>query len=412
MNENPDVISAKRAIAVFRFLSSIPESIQQHVFNRILEDAFAQSEFFTREQALIDLCTALSVHVFNVKDMNDVCEILFPSDVSTVVSTVIQTGDFEKLEKQPVQLPGKLNMLQAFPYFRWSGDGELDLSNMIDSIEELIAARNRDVHAQVANDELAFEKLGYLSLMMSSLERFEDGFVDEKYRDIFVRWYCEGQILDVIFDTLLNCKVFSIKRWIWNYLVAECKKDKTLCEVVNERWNEFRLFNKMLAIEMSFVTIEKQEGYETAEPLGLPNDDVLNVLKLKNGFEILYNEFINMGILKRDETSLNDFKMIFSNPNEYNEIKKVVFHMNKENRMASLLLFFSYIYDKDDSKEEQTRFIEKAKENLKIMIIRTKEERESKGNLRNLYSNDDDLLSKLKVDILKEKCGYIRQKKH
>ena len=401
------MISAKRAIAVFRFLSSLPESIQQHVFNQILEDAFAQSEFFTREHALNDLCTSLSVHVFNVKDMNDVCEILFPSDVSTMVSTVIQAGDFEKLEEElSIQLPGKLNMLQAFPYFRWSGNGELDLSNMIDSIEELIAARNRDVNAQVANDELAFEKLGYLSLMWSSLERFEDGFVDEKYRDIFVRWYCEGQILDVVFDTLLNCKIFSIKRWIWNHLVAECKKDRTLCEVVNDNWNEFRTFNKMLATEISFITIEKQEGYETVEPLGLPNDDVLNVLKLKNGFEILYNEFIKMGILKRDETSLNDFKMIFSNPDEIKKVKRVVFHMKFQKRATSLLSFL-WDYYRKAVKLEKRDFERRARECLKIMIG-TEVEEESKETERNRYSTDFNLLRELKT-ILIDKCGYKRQ---
>ena len=43
MNENPSTVSAKRAISVFRFLSSIPESIQRHVFNQILEDAFAKN---------------------------------------------------------------------------------------------------------------------------------------------------------------------------------------------------------------------------------------------------------------------------------------------------------------------------------------------------------------------------------
>lgn len=407
MNENPDVISAKRAIAVFRFLSSIPESIQQHVFNRILEDAFAQSEFFTREHALNDLCTSLSVHVFNVKDMNDVCEILFPSDVSTMVSTVIQAGDFEKLEEElPIQLPGKLNMLQAFPYFRWSGNGKLDLSNMIDSIEELIAARNRDVHAQVANDELAFEKLGYLSLMLNSLERFENGFADEKYRDIFVRWYCEGQILDVIFDTLLNCKVFSIKRWIWNYLVAECKKDKTLCEVVNERWNEFRTFNKMLAAEVSFVTIEKEEGFETAEPLGLPNDDVLNVLKLNNGFEILYNEFINMEILRRDETSLNDFKMIFSDPSETKEVKRVVFHMKYQKRTTGLLSFLWDIYRKAVELNKR-EFESRARRCLKI-VEGTNIEEERKETERGRYNCDYKLIKEIK-DILIKKCGYRKQ---
>ena len=409
MNENPSTVSAKRAIAVFRFLSSIPESIQRHVFNQILEDAFAQSEFFTREHALKDLCKSLKAHIFNVKDLNDVCEILFPKDISTVVSTVIQTGDFEKLEEElPIQLPGKLNMLQAFSYFRWSGDGELDLSNMIGSIEELIAALNGKVHAQEANDEYAFEKLGYLSLMLNSLERFEAGFADEKYRDIFVRWYCEGQILDVIFDTILNCKIISIKRWLWNHLVAGCEKNKTLCEVVNERWNEFRTFNNMLATEITFVTFELEEGYETAEPLGLPNDDVLNVLKLKNGFEILYNEFITMGILKRDETSLNDFKMIFSNPDEIKEVKRVVFHMKFKQRVTSLLSFLLSIYHRKAVKLEVKReFESRVRGCLKIMVG-TKIEEESIETKRNRYSIDSDLYDEF-IAILINKCGYKRQ---
>ena len=396
MNDNPVTIKAKRAISVFRFLSSIPKTLQHHMFYQIIEDANAQSEFLTYGRALRDLVTAISDHIFNDKETKKVCELLFPGNLSSKILTVIQTGDFKKLEDgSQMRLPEKKDILQVFAFFRWSGDGMLNLSNLIENVEELIAeVENENTHINV--EESAFEKLGFLTLMSNTLERPK---LEKKC--LFIRWYCNGQILDVVFDTIMNCKITSIKRMLLNHVKAECMKDSILCEVVNERWNEFRTFNRMLAHEISFSTMEMQEDNEQVEPLGLPDKDVLKALETKkpvaedsldltDGFTKLFNELKNEGILKSEETSVTDFKKIFSNPDGVNKIKRVRFHMKKEKRVASLLIFFYQLYN-IEAYHGRSEFIEKVIERLQILITRNNEEIETKGNKRNIHAYDYDL---------------------
>ena len=403
MNDNAVTIKAKRAISVFRFLSSIPRDLQRHVFYQILVDSYAQSEFLTHGRALRDLVTAISTHIFNEEEIKKVCELLFPGKLSSKILTVIQAGDFEKLEDESqIRLPEIKDMLQVFAFFRWSGDGVLDLSNVIETVEDLIA-EDENKYSHISVEENAFEKLGFLTLMSNTLERLsgQSEKLKPEHKCLFVRWYCSGQILDVVFDTMLNSKVTTIKRMLLNHVEAECWNDSLLCEVVNERGNEFRAFNRMLAPEVTFVTMEKQEDDELVDPLGLPDEETLKALETKkpvaedssdtaDGFTRLFNELKNEGILKSDETSLNDFKRIFTHPDGINKIKRVRFHMKKEKRAASLLIFFYQLYN-IEAYHGRPEFIEKVIERLQILITRKKQEIETKGNKRNIQAYDHDL---------------------
>ena len=401
MNENSDIIKTKKAIAVFRFLYSIPEDILKHVFYQIIQDAYAQCEFLTRERAILHLAYAIDAHI-NINDggkIKKLCDILFPESV--VISSVLLKRDFEKISNAyPQPLPEKSKMLQVFDFFRHKGHIE------IKPIEELlIATRSKSLTPLVT--ENVFDKLGFLTLMSSILEKRPS---TEHYQGLLIKWYCEGQILDVVFDTILNSNSFSIKRLLWNHLQNQCWKDCILCQLANERWNEFRTFNRMLASELDFKTAKKPEEEELVKPLGLPNKDVLQALEKKNGFFLLYNALKNMDILDPNETTLNDFKSIFSNLDEDNNtnIRRVRFHMTNERKAASLIVYFWEDFYKTVYRGNSVEFYDDLRKCIRILVVRKKVEQDSSGKNTNIQNADTDLLKKFR-DILRI-CGYSIKK--
>ena len=202
-------VKAKNAVSVHRFLMSIPMDIQRHIFWQILGDAYSQSEFLPDEEALEQLVRALSAHYYEYKwPVSELCDNLFATETKELAA-ILQAGNLDQLSSAlmaDLSLPSMKALFKEFRFFfiqdsleGYTEGAVNNLESMI--VEMLIQANNIDTKPKLN----AFEKIGYLTLMANIFSK-RDHIDFELFISMFYRWYCEGQILDVIFDTIYNSK--------------------------------------------------------------------------------------------------------------------------------------------------------------------------------------------------------------
>ena len=400
-------------MAVFRFVSSISDRLQKHMFYHIIEDAYAQSFFMAPQVAMKDLVKAISAHICYKTNEERLLRELFANNTTEIV-TALNNGEHEGVtDGIKLELPDKRIMYDAFSYFKWGGDGEPDLSHMNEHIEMLITQFVEE-NKQKSEEENAFEKLGFLTLIINVNRRLSKEVLAVKYRSIFFKWYCDGQILDVVFDTMMKSKITSVKRELLNRITEGCLKDRILCEVVNTKWNEYRTFNDMISERTRFKTEDTHSddtdyAVERVEPLGQPDKDIFAKMKGINndGFKLIYSYLVENNYLNKEETKDFEFIDIFTDSKDNKRIKRVVFHLEFEYNVNNLFYFFWYWYYKDyckNNKLTKKEFFVKFKNCLKLMVMRNSQEDETMGDdthlnlvrgIRGLYDDLDDLRKKL-----------------
>ena len=390
MNQDLIRTNAKKAIAVFGFLSSIPNQLQKHVFYHIIEDAFAQSVFLTPHEATKELVTAVGAHIYFKKQEDVLLRHIFPNSTDEIVSA-LQKGEYDSsTDGLGLYLPEKRLMNDAFPYFKWNGDGKLDFSNMTTEVEELIK-KHFDEQKPYYDEKNAFEKLGFLTLMMNVNKHLKYSEHATKYRSLFFKWYCDGQILDVVFDTITKSQITSVKRELLDYITERCLKDRRLFEVVNITWNEYRTFYNMIANKITFKTEDTRvddDAIERVKPLGLPDKDIYERMTQSDnyGFRCFYTYLVQNQILNRDETEDIDFINIFSDEKKNKTIKRVAFHLKYKYNVNDLFHFIWQWYTEHChiNGEKKTDFFVRFKDCLKLLVLREGKEEEKNWDTKHL----------------------------
>jgi len=396
---------AKNAIAVHQFLASIPEDLQRHIFKQIIEDSFAQVELLPHRDACSQFLTALKCHM--LEPINELCgklcDLLFDESQRQEVIDAFRCDGLDKMAAIELsQLPEIGRIIRTFDFFSFRGGTDVAAANNLEGGIFFLLCNSENLGDEVYVNN-AFEGLGWLSLMENIFSKSDQSRL---FFTLFKRWYVDGQILDVVFDTICNSKIVSIKRKLWNHLVSKCLDDARLCEIVNRRWEEFVAFNNVLSFATSYKfetngRIDDNDDIEWVEPLFEMKNSDADYFKM---YSYLVND---INILKGDECSEEQFKDLFSARDK--RIKRVTFHVKNEKHCGALMALFYEMFKQNKSEfnsiSTAQEFIEqKFRKSIKCLMLKKGEVIESNYNARNMNEGYG-MLSKNKF----KECHFLNR---
>ncbi len=303
------------AIDVFDFIVKLPSPLGEFIFKRIIEDAYYIASVQQFEKVKEQLIESICISFQSSKSVDPVCKYLgILNHYKEVDGLVSDTDGLNKKLKEICrfsQLPPIEDLLLAYPCFSFQIPGD----DYIDNTRELIRGRVMDIknyEGKSANNEFTgidncFVKLGYQTL-------FEKWFCDcisPNYNEMIFRWYCKGELIDSVFDTIFKSGATSVSRALWDLLVHKCEQQYYLSLITQQRFDYYRVISPKLAYyEFKYKGEKKQENMDIIASLpcipkskddSKPIDD-----------DCMYNLHSRLVALGKIECEFECFKSAFS----------------------------------------------------------------------------------------------------
>ena len=365
----------KTANEVFGFLIGLPQILSRFVFQQIVKEAYAIAQYQLKEDVIKQLSTALSrSYSFAAPDsateyLSSYTGIEKSKLINEMIidgnklSAVLSEGSYDRLFHND-------NLIRACECFTFKGincnelEGERweRLENIIktDKGKDMLLSGNC-----LCESENCFFKLGYETQYLKD---------EEEYDKLIFRLYCNGEILDTIFECIWENNNNLISQALYNRLLDECKINKFLSKITEYRYNYLRINikNGWLYREFPYIEEEKKTGIKG---LGIiPEKDDKFYHDIASKYTLLYQNLNDPenGMDMDKEMKNSDFIKMLSNDENVLPMNVPTWDLYKVSAFAGCLYNHSGIRNKIAEKTFYGKFEQclKAKKRPKTNTIR------------------------------------------
>lgn len=364
---------ADRAFSVYLFISRLPSPLSEFTFRQVIEDAYNCASVLPKEirieKALEGICEALFLESESFDALLECLGIslIDKEDINIAISqnSKAQLLDRMKSLYETKVLPPKEGFMDAYDNFSNNGfiEEEAIASNRIIIREKLAQVYMK--YGPSFFDESAymslspFEPLGYKTFFYYWLANDEQASREKDRR--FYRWYCQGDLLGLVFDVVYRGTVTSVSRGMLDHIRNECKKDYYFNEVVQEQFKKYREFNPTVP-PYEFYTEAPAPGGKGMESSFVPalpkikmseEAGYLNEQQLSN----LYKELLERDYLDVAETPPDAFKNVFSGEGKL--ARPIKWNGQQKDLAAFLMRAKKWVNKKDYAKTASHLFVQK-----------------------------------------------------
>lgn len=303
------------AMEVFDFIIKLPSPLSEFVFKQIVEDSYYIASVQQFDEIKKQLLDSICFSFQSTKSVDMVCKYLGILNHYKEVDNLIMDGielnkklnDLCKFD----HLPPIDDLIMAFPCFSVEVIGDDYLENMWELVRRKImdlegVNDDNESHNRVEREN-CFVKLGYQSLF----EKWACDCVSVGLNKTIYNWYCKGEIIDSILDTIFKCGVTSISRSVWDLLVKKCEQNYHLSIVTQQRYNLYRLFAPNLQGFEFVYKGEKKEEYREIRA-SLPCIPKSNADTTPVDDEEMYNLHERLCLRGELDCTFQSFKSTFS----------------------------------------------------------------------------------------------------
>lgn len=307
----------KTANAVFGFLTGLPQILSRIIFQRIVQEAYEIAQYQLKEDMVNQLSAALSSSYtfFAPESAIEYLSAYTGIERSKLINETI--NDANKLsaalsERPYERLLNQDNLVRACECFTFK---KLDCDELggerWDRLENMIKANNGKEFLLAGDSfcesENCFFKLGYETQYLKD---------EEEYDKLIFRLYCNGEILDTIFECIWENNNNLISQALYQRLLNECKTNKHLSKIAENRYNYLRINIKNNWLYREFP-YEKEIRRTGIKGLGIiPGKDDKSYHDIVPKYHLLYKILHETEGMDMDkEMVLRDFINMLTNNN-------------------------------------------------------------------------------------------------
>ena len=232
------------ATEVWEFLCKMPSPLSQMVFKRAADIAYTFALVQTPETAKRQLLEAIA---YSVESTSSEEEILH-------LATCLEAEDYAEeiswnLGAEPAilcdyllehctwsQIPPKEGLLRAHGAFRISDNAEAGTDEFLHRLRE-------NFNRGMVLGENPADSIGNPFLLMgfqTLLEKWACSILPRELDSLMFRWYCKGEIIDLVIDTILNSGICFVSDSILKFMDKEAEYRYYLSVVFQERFDNMR----------------------------------------------------------------------------------------------------------------------------------------------------------------------------
>lgn len=315
------------AKTTIEFLVDIPSVLSKYIFCCITAEAYDIAAFYSIDESKNQFITAVSESCYKKKN-GYIKEIWIKLTSSNKLKEKIKYCEFyQKLinEEPWRELPSLQSLNDCFDYFdvsdmddvKWNLNA-IPLGQRLNSILTNYGIEKYledDIFLETNN---CFQKLGYKTQYLNICANDSD-----IYDKLFFRWYCMGEVLDIVLETIFNTHNTQLTKSLYYHLINACKNQNKLAKMVQARYDQMRLYrpglkNIIFYEEQSESIYLDNEYVEKVEDETLP----LGVGEIKyyseEDYKKLFNRLLTLNLLHpstptdKYSNSFDDFRSVFS----------------------------------------------------------------------------------------------------
>lgn len=338
------------ATSTYRFLVLLSQNpiLYSFVFRQGVLTSYAMADMFTGKERMEMFYKALIMHSDCTRDIAPIVELISPSDeLKDTVKDAFRKGDCDKLiEICSGTLPEVQRMCQAREAFcvgkqlqdpsrisEWSQHVENKLRDAYAYDPQFVERETLSVHNQNC-----FNALGFCSLFLNWMS----DQLGHDYDNVFFRWYCKGEVLDYVFDTITRCGNTSVSRSLFRLLRNVAKNDPTLSEHVQHRFDEYRLYYNVPDFKFESYSLPDYDE-DMVEPLG--ELEGVNVYSL-------YTNLITNNIIKPENCWAERFTKLFVSTENGERVRPVTMNFDNQKQLnAFVRLTYNHMKVKGDKED-------------------------------------------------------------
>lgn len=376
------------ALDVFLFLTSIPSPLAEFVYKRIVDEAYSIANAISFEKAKSQLIESICENINTmVEDINPICHFLGISryykdmensivDKEALVTLLEQKCAWEKL-------PSIEGLIQSYPCYsikitgtEWMADTRATLWNKLTELYETKGKEYFSNSNTILVKNNCFQRLGYQTFFLNWLGN-ESVPADDV---VFYNWYCRGELMDVVLNTIYTCNNDLISKSLLAWLIHQCELHQSLAIITQIRYDMLRQILPHLSIQ-SF----DYKGEKINNSIINPVFALESIPKSKNdstpidshSMEKLYNKLKEMGYI---DCVFTEFNSIFSS--RCNKVRPIRW-LKEVRELANFLLVLrgDNKYSRDYSKRAAQVFVQKSTKPCRMSSIYQADREESNMQL-------------------------------
>ena len=315
------------AKTTIEFLVDIPSVLSKYIFFCITAEAYDMATFFPMVEIKDQFITAVLENCYQRKTAY-IKEVWMNLTTSSLLKEKINNCNFylELIKNEAWwELPSLQSLNGCFEYFDVSDRNVVKWDLKCFPLgQRLISTLRRDgVNIYLSGDvfletDNCFQKLGYKTQYINIYNNDSD-----KYDKLFFRWYCMGEVLDIVLETIFSNRNIQLSKSLYCHLMEACKDNNMLAKLVQARYDQIvsyhpGLKNITFYDGQSKPVVVDNEIVEEIEMESLP----YGVGKIKgysdDDYVRLFKSLIKLGPLRHVDyvekygNSLDDFLSVFS----------------------------------------------------------------------------------------------------
>ncbi len=309
---------------VYAFMTGVLTDLQsRYIFKKILKDAYEIATMYPTNEAvgfLLEIINNLP-NCIKTEDKNRLIESLNFQGVQICVKTGNEIQFTHKsLTQSQQQLPPIEHLVQEFKLFDKNVYKDEFYYPNLELWERLSRhIKDDDISAFLKQPVPDLERnCFYLMEFMIGFQKWNNEYVNVENEDeltdndkLYFRWYCLGEIMDVILDIIYTTPQLEISKSLYASLLNACKTTPQLNKVIKDRYVQL---SKLRLLPENFICVnenkEIKKPKQQNECLGFIRDDDkterIEDSKITNLFSLL----VKKGHLRADDEYL--FKSIVS----------------------------------------------------------------------------------------------------
>ena len=263
---------------VYAFMTGVLTDLQsRYIFKKILEDAYEIANMYPTNEAvgfLLEIINNLP-NCIKTEDKNRLIESLNFQGVQICV----KTGDeiqftHKSLTQRQKQLPPIEHLVQGFNLFDKNVYKDEFYYPNLELWKKLSKhIKDDDISAFLKQPVPDFERnCFYLMEFMIGYQKWNNEYVKDENDDeltdndkLYFRWYCLGEIMDIILDIIYTSPQLDLSKSLYASLFKECDKQPELRKVVKER---YEIISKIRLYPDNFIFYNDEIEKEIPQPKG------------------------------------------------------------------------------------------------------------------------------------------------
>lgn len=315
------------AETTIKFLVDIPTVLSKYIFCCITAEAYDIAAFYSIDEIKDQFITVVLESCYK-KRQTYIKEIWKKLTSSNRLKENTNKSDFnqELINNGPwLDLPSLQSLNDCFDYFDVSeiDDVNWDLNSFPLGQRLKNTLINNGIDNYLENDmfletDNCFQKIGYKTQYINICNNDTD-----KYDKLFFRWYCMGEVLDIVLETIFNNRNTQLTKSLFHHLMNACKNQNELAKLVQTRYDQMKLYrpglkditfyeekSEPVCVQAAFVEVVEDEPL----PRGIGEIEHYS----EDDYQRLYQSMLKLGLLRpisQEEkygNSYEDFRSLFS----------------------------------------------------------------------------------------------------